>query len=89
MVNPETGVKSTQYTTFSDSSWGGATCSFLATLNKKVGDIAMKQIMDDAAAYAKAADDGDLSSGSVDLDDEHAQLTKGSDDNAEGYYSCL
>ena len=85
LVNPETGVESTRYTAFSDNTWGKATRGFLKTLNKKVDDITMKQIIDDAATYAKAADDGDLSSGSVDLDDERAQLTEGSDDDAEGY----
>lgn len=78
IVNPDTGIESTRHTAFSDSTWGNATRSFLATINNKVDDAAMKQIMDDAAAYVKAADGGDLSSGSVDLDELciHWGLTK-------------
>jgi hypothetical protein len=76
IMNLETGKESTRHTAFSELSWGKATRSYLVSINK-ISDSAMKKIMDDAAAFAK--DNGTESSGSIDVDDERAQLSEGSD----------
>jgi len=76
IMNLETGKESTRHTAFSELSWGKATRSYLVSINK-ISDSAMKKIMDDAAAFAK--DNGAEPSGSIDVDDERAQLSEGSD----------
>lgn len=92
MINPSTGRQSARHTAFSDLSWGKITTSYLSSILKHVDNIDMGHIMDKAKEFSKAVSCNDNESellGSVDPDDERANLAAGSgmscgSDDSEG-----
>jgi len=80
-MNPETGKQSSRQTAFSDLGWGGPTRSYLESINRKLTNNVMKDIMDEAKEFAmtyQKKEAGNSVSTHVDPDDDRAQLADGS-----------